>query len=213
MKFYSIRILLICFVALFAVSSIGLPPKGYKIGDKIKDFSTKNINGKDFSLLAYLKEKKAKGVVIVFTCNTCPYAIASEDRLIAFQEKYAAKGYPMVAINPNEANPKYGDESFEKMQMRAKEKSFNFPYVTDPDQRLAVTFGATRTPEVFIAQLDKGDLVLRYMGAFDDSPIEAGSVKKRYAALATDELVAGKEVGRSSAKAIGCSIKFSKKGK
>ena len=189
------------------------PVKGYALGDKVKDFKLKGVDDKTLSLYAYLKSKKAKGVVIVFTCNTCPYAIASEDRLLTFNKRYGAAGYPVVAINPNVSNRDYPGEAFDKMQERAKEKGFNFPYLVDSDQFVARIFGATRTPHVFVAQFDDkqpANLLLRYKGAFDDNPMKAKAVEKRYVEEAVRDLLLNKEVRTTEAKSIGCSIKWVK---
>lgn len=176
---------------------------GYQVGDIVEDFSLKNVDGKMVSMADY---KDAKGFILTFTCNTCPYSVAYEDRLIALDKKYASKGYPVIAINPNspEAKP---DDSFEKMQVRAKEKGFTFPYMLDVGQKVYPVFGATRTPHMYvIAKTDKGHQV-KYIGAIDDNYKDASAVTKRYIEDAVDALLAGKEVEVKTTKAIGCSIK------
>lgn len=176
---------------------------GYQVGDIVKDFSLKNVDGKMVSMADF---KDAKGFILTFTCNTCPYSVAYEDRLIALDKKYASKGYPVIAINPNspEARP---DDSFEKMQVRAKEKGFTFPYMLDEGQKVYPEFGATRTPHMYvIAKTPKGHQV-KYIGAIDDNYKDASSVTKRYIEDAVDALLAGKEVEVKTTKAIGCSIK------
>ena len=138
-------------ITLFAIISICFTTQahhGYHVGDNIADFSLKNIDGKNVSLANYTK---AKGFIIVFTCNHCPYAKAYEDRIIALDKKYAALGYPVIAINPNDAI-QYPEDNFEAMQVRSKEKKFNFPYLYDESQKIAKQFGATKTPHVFIVQ-------------------------------------------------------------
>ncbi|EDP95667.1 thioredoxin family protein [Kordia algicida OT-1] len=176
---------------------------GYQVGDIVKDFSLKNVDGKMVSMADY---KDAKGFILTFTCNTCPYSVAYEDRLIALDKKYASKGYPVIAINPNspEARP---DDSFEKMQERAKEKGFTFPYMLDVGQKIYPVFGATRTPHMYVlAKTDKG-VQVKYIGAIDDNYKDANAVSKRYIEDAVDALLAGKEVEVKTTKAIGCSIK------
>ncbi|WP_420572355.1 thioredoxin family protein [Kordia sp.] len=176
---------------------------GYQVGDMVKDFSLKNVDGKMVSMNSF---KDAKGFILTFTCNTCPYSVAYEDRLIELDKKYASKGYPVIAINPNspEARP---DDSFEKMQVRAKEKGFTFPYMLDEGQKIYPVFGATRTPHMYvIAKTDKGYQV-KYIGAIDDNYKDAEAVSKRYVEDAVDALLAGKEVEVKTTKAIGCSIK------
>ena len=176
---------------------------GYQVGDIVKDFSLKNIDGKMVSMADF---KDAKGFIITFTCNTCPYSVAYEDRLIELDKKYASKGYPVIAINPNNPEAKPGD-SFEAMKTRAKEKGFTFPYIFDDGQKVYPAFGATRTPHMYvIAKTPKGHQV-KYIGAIDDNYKDAEAVTKRYVEDAVDALLAGKEVEVTTTKAIGCSIK------
>lgn len=178
-------------------------PTGYKVGDVATDFSLKNVNGKNVSLKDM---KDAKGYIVVFTCNHCPYAVAYEDRIIGLDKKYSKKGYPVVAINPN--NPvKQPDDSFEKMQVRAKEKNFGFPYLFDEGQKIYPQYGATKTPHVYILEKTAKGNVVRYIGAIDDNYEDAAAVTQKYVENAVDALLSGKEVPVKETKAIGCSIK------
>jgi peroxiredoxin len=180
--------------------------EGYHVGDVMNDFSLKNINGKNVSLSDY---KKAKGFIITFTCNHCPYAMAYEDRINALNKKYETLGYPVIAINPNDAI-QYPEDNFESMQIRAKEKKFTFPYLYDETQNIARQFGATRTPHVFIVQKEGDKLIVKYIGAIDDNWEKAEDVKEKYAESAVDALLAGKSITTTFTKAIGCSIKWKK---
>jgi peroxiredoxin len=184
----------------FAQGSAG---KGYKPGDVATDFKLKNVDGKFVSLADY---SKAKGYIVVFTCNHCPYAVAYEDRIIALDKKYASKGYPVIAINPNDpaAQPK---DSYQAMQVRAKEKAFSFPYLFDDGQKIYPQYGATKTPHVFVLNKEKGKNVVRYIGAIDNNYADAADVSERYVEAAVDALLAGKEVKQTTTAAIGCSIK------
>jgi len=173
---------------------------GYKVGDVAKDFSLKNIDDKMVSLESI---KDAKGYVIVFTCNHCPYAIMYEDRLVALQNEFGPKGYQVVAINPNDPDVK-PDDSYDNMIIRAEEKKFNFPYLLDDGQKLYPVYGATKTPHVFL--LDK-ELTVKYIGAIDDNARDADGVDERYLANAINALDAGKDINPATTKAIGCSIK------
>ena len=139
--------------SVFAQGSAG---KGYKPGDVATDFKLKNVDGKFVSLADY---SKAKGYIVVFTCNHCPYAVAYEDRIIALDKKYASKGYPVIAINPNDpaAQPK---DSYQAMQVRAKEKAFSFPYLFDDGQKIYPQYGATKTPHVFVLNKEKGKNII-----------------------------------------------------
>jgi len=180
--------------------------EGYQVGDVVKDFSLKNVNNKTVSLADY---KDAKGYIVVFTCNTCPVAKGYQDRVAALNATYAAKGYPVIAINPNDAGV-VPEESFEKMQALASEKKFSFPYLLDPGHVVTKQFGATRTPHVFVLnKTDKGNVV-EYIGAIDNDPEEANSTKIDYVKNAVNELSAGKKPAIASTKAVGCGIKWKK---
>jgi peroxiredoxin len=194
-------------MAFMLISGVALAQtEGYKVGDVVRDFSLKNVNNKNVSLADY---KDAKGYVIVFTCNTCPVAKAYQERIAALNAVYATKGYPVVAINPNDAGV-VPDESFEKMQDLATEKKFSFPYLLDPDHVVTKQFGASRTPHVFVLnKTDKGDVV-EYIGAIDNDPEETNSTKLEYVKNAINELSAGKKPTVASTKAVGCSIKWKK---
>ncbi|MGB3074281.1 MAG: thioredoxin family protein [Chitinophagales bacterium] len=177
---------------------------GYKVGDTVKDFSLKNIDGKMVSLKDY---NSAKGAIVIFTCNHCPYAKAYEQRVIALDKMYKSKGYPVIAINPNDvvAVP---DDSFDNMVKNAKEKGYTFPYLLDETQQVARQFGAAKTPHVFVLnKTDKGYDVA-YIGAIDDNTEDAGAVQHKYVEDAVNALIAGKSVPVTTTKAVGCTIKW-----
>ena len=178
--------------------------KGYDIGDIATDFNLENIDGEFLSLSNF---KAAKGFVIVFTCNTCPYAVAYEDRIEALNKKYAPKGYPVIAIMPNNVKTKPGD-SMLAMQIRAKEKGFTFPYLIDADQSIYPQYGATKTPHIYILESTDRGLVVQYIGAIDDNYKDAALVKKKYVENAVDALLNGVPLDITKTKAIGCSIKI-----
>lgn len=175
----------------------------YSIGDKAEDFSLKNIDGKMVSLADF---KDAKGFIVIFTCNTCPYSVANEDRIIELDKKYKPKGFPVVAINPNNPEVSSGD-SFELMKERAAEKGFAFPYLLDEGQKVYPKYGATKTPHVFVLKKDDKDLIVKYIGAIDDSARDAGSVRTKYVENAVNALLTDQPIEMASTKAIGCSIK------
>lgn len=176
---------------------------GYKVGDIATDFSLKNVNDKMVSLKDY---DDAKGFIVIFTCNHCPYAKAYEDRIVALDKKYAKSGYPVIAINPN--NPeKQKEDSFALMKVRAKEKGFTFPYLFDEGQKIYPQYGATKTPHVYLLQkTDKGNVV-KYIGAIDDNYEDEKAVKTKYLENAVDALLNNTEITVKETKAIGCSIK------
>jgi peroxiredoxin len=178
--------------------------KGYDIGDVATDFKLENIDGNFVSLSDF---KQAKGFIVVFTCNTCPYAVAYEDRIEALNQEYAPKGYPVIAIMPNNVQSKPGD-SMTAMQKRAKEKGFTFPYLIDADQSIYPQYGATKTPHVYILEsTDKGPIV-QYIGAIDDNYKDAALVKTKYVENAVNALLEGVTFETHKTKAIGCSIKI-----
>lgn len=179
---------------------------GYQVGDKAAGFKLKNVDGTWVSLKDY---QDARGFIVIFTCNHCPYAKAYEERIIALDKKYASQGFPVIAINPNDPVA-YPEDSFENMQKRSKERGFPFPYLFDEKQEVFPAFGATRTPHVFILGKEGKDMTVEYIGAIDDNFQDASSVKTRYVEDAVDALLAGKKPETTTTKAIGCSIKVRK---
>ena len=177
---------------------------GYSVGDKATDFKLKNIDGNMVSLSDY---NEAKGFLVVFTCNTCPYAVAYEDRIIALDRKYRELGVPVIAINPNNPEKQPGD-SFEEMKKRAAEKAFTFPYLLDEGQQVFPRYGAKRTPHCYLLEkTDQGNIV-RYIGAIDDNYQDAAAVETTFVEDAIDAMLAGDEIKVKTTKAIGCTIKI-----
>lgn len=186
-----------------AVAVVNKTGKGYQVGDKAADFKLKNVDG---AMMSLGDMKDAKGYIITFTCNHCPYSVLYEDRLIALHNEMAPKGYPVVAINPND--PKVQPEdSFEFMQERSKEKKFPFVYLFDDNQEIYPVFGATRTPHVFV--LDK-NMVVQYIGAIDNNAKNPEAVTVNYVKDAIMALEKGENPDPNFTKAIGCSIKKEK---
>ncbi|HLO91715.1 MAG TPA: thioredoxin family protein [Lentimicrobium sp.] len=197
--------LIISLLALFA--SINLFAQGYKVGDIASDFKLKNIDGKMVSLADY---KDAKGYIVIFTCNHCPFSVAYEDRIIALNNKYAPLGYPVIAINPNDPII-VPEDSYEKMIVRAKEKNFTFPYLFDEGQKVLPLYGATRTPHVYLLEKTAKGNKVAYIGAIDDNHQDASAVKENYVENAIEALRSGKQPAINFTKAIGCSIKVAQK--
>ena len=177
--------------------------EGYKIGDTAADFKLKNIDGKMVSLADYAD---VEGYIVIFTCNTCPYAVMYEDRIIDLHKKYASKGYPVIAINPNDPEIK-PDDSFESMQQRAKDKGFDFPYIFDEKQTVFPVYGATKTPHVFLLNNEK---VVEYIGAIDNNAQDASAVSEKYLENAIAAIHKGEKPDPATTRAVGCSIKFKK---
>ena len=126
-----------------------------------------------------------------------------EDRILALQTEFGPKGYPVIAINPNDPAAEPAD-SYDKMKERAKEKGFNFVYLFDKGQKIYPKYGATRTPHAFL--LDK-NRVVKYIGAIDDNARDANAVQEKFLANAVNAHISGKKISPETTKAIGCSIK------
>jgi glutathione peroxidase-family protein len=189
---------------IFRQKNAEASPAGYAIGAVVADFSLKNVDGNAVSLANY---KDKKGVIVVFTCNHCPFAKAYEDRIMALDKKYSSLGMPVVAINANDAS-EYEEDSFDNMKKRARDKGYSFPYLHDETQAVAKAFGAMRTPHVFMLRNDGGKFTVQYIGTIDDNYQDASGVTKRYVEDAANNILAGKPVVVNQTKAIGCAISW-----
>lgn len=178
--------------------------EGLKVGDKATDFKLKNVDGKLISLADF---PNAKGFVVVFTCNNCPYAKAYQDRIISLDKEYKAKGFPVIAINPNDPAVEPAD-SYEAMVSLAKEKGYTFPYLFDAKHEVFKKYGATNTPHTYILKKNaQGELIVKYIGAVDDNYQDATAVKQPYIENALDALLSNKEPETTYTKAVGCKVK------
>jgi len=195
-------ILLVVLISAFTINKT-TTSDGYAIGDMATDFKLLNVDGNMVSMSDF---EDAKGFIITFTCNTCPYAVAYEDRVIALNDKYAPLGYPVIAIMPNNTDVKPGD-NMQSMQARAQEKEFAFPYLLDEGQKIYPQYGATKTPHMFVLEKTGDGNVVRYIGAIDNNYKKASAVTEKYVEDAVDALLAGHDVEKTETKAIGCSIK------
>ena len=167
------------------------------------DIKMADISGKDVSL----NDAKGKnGLLVIFSCNTCPWVIAWEDRYVELADTYKDKGVGIVAINSNETQFENVD-SMEEMQAHAKEQGYNFYYTMDNGSKLASEFGATRTPHIYL--FDKKDKLV-YRGAIDDNARKPDKVENTYLADAIDNMLAGSAIDPTATKALGCAIKFAK---
>lgn len=191
-------------VAVLFINATEAPGKGYEVGDYARDFELKNVDGKTVSMADYAS---AKGFIVIFTCNTCPYAKLYEQRIIDLDKKYKAKGFPIIAINPNDVSKQPGD-SMEEMIKRSKEKGYPFPYLRDDAQDVTAAYGATKTPHVYVLNKENGKYQVEYIGAIDDSPSEEADVSERYVEDAVEALLAGKKPTVKGKRAIGCTIKW-----
>ena len=189
------------FFALFVLSVITLSAQPISVGSVAPDFSLTNIDGATISLSDYSNEK---GVMVIFSCNPCPYVIAYEDRIIDLHNRYASQGFPLVLINPNDAE-KQPVDSMDEMRVRAEEKNYPFPYLKDEDQSVYEAYGATRTPEIFLLKNNgNGEFVVAYTGTVDDNYKDASAVTASYASEAVEALLKGETPNPASTVAIGC---------
>jgi peroxiredoxin len=176
--------------------------KGMALGTPAPPFSLPATDGKTYSLNDF---REAKTLVVVFTCNHCPYAMASEDRLIALQRDYADRGVRFVAINPNDDRA-YPDDSFDNMVKRAKAKKFNFPYLRDESQEIAQAYDAACTPDIFVFGRDR---TLVYNGRIDDNWKNEEAVTRHDLREVLDALVEDREPRLPDVvPSMGCSIKW-----
>lgn len=194
------------FVLFGLLLAVGMMAQGYKVGDKAMDFNLLNVDGKMVSMADY---PEAKGFIVIFTCNHCPYSVAYEDRKIALSKKFEPMGYPVIAINPNDSTLQPQD-SYSQMIVRAKEKMFPYPYLLDADQSVFKTYGATRTPHVFLLNKENNDLVVRYIGAIDNNYEDASAVTEKYVESAVKSLENNELPDPDFTKAVGCTIKYKK---
>ena len=166
------------------------------------DLEMKGTDGKMYTLDSVRGEK---GTLVIFSCNSCPWAVKWESRVASIGNAYRGRGFGVIVINPNDP-ARVAEDSFDEMVTRAKTLSYGFPYVVDPESQVARAFGASRTPEVFLFNA-KGKLA--YHGAIDDNASDANAVEAAYLKDALNALLAGKDISISETKALGCSIKFS----
>ncbi|MES2848389.1 MAG: thioredoxin family protein [Bacteroidota bacterium] len=166
-----------------------------KADKKLKDISGKEISLKD--------AKKENGLLVMFSCNTCPFVIKNQDRTKEICTYAQSKNIGVVVLNSNEAY-RASTDSYEEMKVYANEQGYKWNYAVDDNSELADAFGANRTPEVY---LFNKDLKLVYHGAIDNNPSDASSVTRKHLQIAIDETVEGKAVSTSETKSVGCGIK------
>ena len=174
-----------------------------KAGDTAPDFKLKNVDGKEVSFASF---PKAKGYIVVFTCNKCPYAIGYEQRIIDLDNKFRPQGYPVIAINPNDPEASKAD-TFEKMQELAKNKKYPFPYLFDAGQKVTDQYGAKRTPHLFIVSKTAKGNVVEYVGAIDNDPEGNNTQKTKYAEDVIASLKSNQKPAITQTKEIGCTVK------
>ena len=192
-------ILFLIVVSGFAFKTVN---SGYKAGDTATDFKLKNVNGKMVSLANYTA---AKGFIVVFTCNHCPVARAYERRIMALDKEFASKGYPVIAISPNDpvAVP---TDSYTNMQKRAAQRQYTFPYLIDETQEITRAYGAQATPTAYVLQKTDKGLVVEYVGAIDNDQEETDPARTKYVENAVNDLLNNKKPEITSSLAFGCRV-------
>ena len=185
-------------LSIIVLSFINESPKS------INDFSLKNIDGKIVSLSNF---KDAKGFIIVFTCNHCPFAKLYPERLNQLNLKYKALGVPLIAISSTDTIM-YIEDTYPKMVKKAKKEKFNFPYLFDGNQSVAKNFFAQKTPHAYVVWKENSKWIIKYDGAIDDNGNSPEKVSQNYVADAVDSLLINKPVAVRQTKSIGCQIMF-----
>jgi peroxiredoxin len=174
-----------------------------EIGTQAPAFSLPGTDGKTYGLASF---SDAEILVVVFTCNHCPYAKAVEDRLVQLQKDYRSRAVELVAINPND-DKAYPDDSFEHMVERARQKDFNFPYLRDASQAVARAYDAACTPDFFVLNRQR---TLVYNGRFDDNWKQPERVQQHDLRRVLDATLEGRAPDFEPVASMGCSIKWKK---
>lgn len=198
-KIFTVIFVLACFFAQAQYTTL-------TAGQAAPDVKLKNVNNKEVSFAGF---PKAKGYIVVFTCNTCPYSIAYEQRIIDLNKKYAKVGYPVIAINPNDPAASAAD-SFEEMKKLSKKKKYTFPYLFDKGQAVTNAYGAMKTPHIFIVSNTGKGRIIEYTGAIDNDTEGTNINRIRYAEDVIASLMKNEKPTVTVTKAIGCTVKRKK---
>lgn len=203
------KISILCTALAFSIALAGAATAlagaatALQLGAKIPqaDVKMRNVDGRE---IAIADVAGAKGTLVIFTCNHCPWAKAWETRIASLGNTYAQRGVGVIAVNANDPVA-YADDSFDAMVKRAKQRDFQFPYVVDAGSKVARAFGAERTPEAYLFDTNG---VLVYHGTIDDNADDAAAVKQHFLRDALDAVTSGQPVAVKETKALGCGIKF-----
>jgi len=194
---------------LFAFAAVAsIATLAFTVGDPLpigstmpkSDLKMKDISGKEVAMKDVVKEN---GVLVMFSCNTCPYVIKNQERTLEISNYAARMKVGVIILNSNEAY-RGNEDSFDAMKEYAKEQGYKWNYVVDQDHIVADAFGANRTPECYL--FDK-NLKLVYHGAIDDSPADVTAISRKHLHVAIDELAAGKDISVKESRSVGCTIK------
>ena len=195
----------ICFAVIFALWSVAVHAQ--MLNAPIDDFSLKNVDGNMVSLSDY---PDAKGFIIIFTCNHCPFAKLYPPRLNELSGKYTSMGVPLLAISSTDTIT-YEEDSYENMIKKSMNEKFKFPYLFDGSQTVAKDFWAQKTPHAYVIWKVKNNWIIKYSGAIDDNGAESDKVSLAYVKNAVEALLSGKDIEIKETKSIGCQIYFRKK--
>jgi peroxiredoxin len=197
----SIKLALLASIAYIGLTAF-VGSGSLEIGDAAPMQATK-MKSTSGEMVSLEDVKASNGLLVMFTCNTCPFVVAWEDRYTSIQQQAKKNNIGVILVNSNEGK-RDGDDSFDAMKKHGKEQGFTAPYVVDNDSKLANAFGAATTPHVYL--FDKA-MKLAYVGAIDDNYKSANDADKHYLKDAMNSLVAGKKINPNKTKALGCSIK------
>jgi len=203
MKQFLVKACLLFSIIISASLLLQFKPNPDKV---VSDFSLRNVDNKFVSLKDY---PNAKGFIIVFTCNHCPFAKLYPPRLNELNTKYSSQGVPLIAISSTDTI-QYDEDVFANMVSKAQKEKFNFPYLYDGEQAVAKNFIAQKTPHAFVIWKKHGEWVVKYDGAIDDNGAEPDKVQEHYVADAVESLLHHKKIKTKSTKSIGCQIYFRK---
>lgn len=198
MKYYFFCLLFLC-MAGFSKAQTQL-----SVGQIAPTFALTNIDGKTVSMSDYTS---ARGFIIIFTCNTCPYSQAYEKRIIELSNQYTPLGFPVIAINPNDPEASPGN-SFDDMQQYAAKQGFTFPYLFDDEQKITRQYGARNTPQVFVVSKTATGNTVEYIGAIDNDTPAQRADRTRYVEDAVKALINNSKPAVTTTKAIGCRVRF-----
>lgn len=187
-------------IAIAAAFSLNVDPLPLGAPIPKPDLKMKDVSGKEISLQ---EASTSKGLLVMFSCNTCPYVIKNQSRTYEVCKYALGSGLGVAVLNSNEAQRTEAD-SYEDMKAYAKEQGYGWYYMVDQNSTLADAFGANRTPECFLFD-GSGKLV--YHGAIDDNPNDAGAVSRKHLRVTIDEVLGGKDVSVKQSRSVGCSIK------
>jgi peroxiredoxin len=172
---------------------------------RVDDFTLRNVNGKNVSTQDY---KDAKGFIVIFTCNHCPFAKLYTNRFNELNTKYSNFNVPLIAINSMDTLL-FEEETFELMQQKAKKEKYNFPYLQDVKQDVGKEFDAQHTPMAFVIWKENNEWIIKYKGAVDDNGAHP-KLANSFISKAVDELLNGKSVSNSETQSFGCAIFYRK---